>query len=535
MKRILLLPIIAALVIPFGCTKDFQRINTSPTAASPASFDANYFLSNAQNTYKEGIAGYQGPILFQAGWSQIIASTSSGSANYYSNADKYVPSSNTNSYLASSWTNCFRSASLATQIIKDYGTNATQVNAVSAAYVMRALAISYAADVYGDLPYSEAFQAELGITQPKYDKQQAVLVKLLQELETNIPKFDATKPKPTADLFYAGDVAKWKKLGYSVMLRIAMRMTKADVATAKTYAEKAYAGGTMAATTDDCILVGNNANGYSSPNGRALLVTDDLYQVRWSKKLMDYLQSTADPRIAAVAEVPVPGIAGNTATTAGDNTAANQLGMPNGYDLNGGATDISLAPGYPGSNGAGADACKIGKYSRPRASVYDNRDAPVFIMSYAESELLLAEASSRGWSTGSAATHYANGVTAGIVSVGTFGAAASAIATPAAAAAYATANPLTAVAANQLQQINEQYWATTGLLMNFAESWSNWRRSGFPVLTAVNYTGNFSGGTIPRRQLYPTGEVAVNPTNYAAGVASLGGTDSWTARVWWDK
>jgi len=291
----------------------------------------------------------------------------------------------------------------------------------------------------------------------------------------------------------------------------------------------------MAATTDDCILLGNNANGYSSPNGRALLVTDDLYQVRWSKKLMDYLQATADPRIAAVAEIPVPGIAGNTATTAGDNTAANQLGMPNGYDLNGGATDISAAPGYPGTNGAGADACKIGKYSRPRASVYDNRDAPVFIMSYAESELLLAEASSRGWSTGSAATHYANGVTAGIVSVGTFSATASAIATPAAAAAYATANPLTAVAANQLQQINEQIWATTGLLMNFGESWSNWRRSGFPVLTAVNYTGNFSGGTIPRRQLYPTGEVAVNPTNYAAGVASLGGTDSWTARVWWDK
>lgn len=57
MKRILLLPIIAAFAIPLSCTKDFERINTNPTAASPASFDANYFLSNAQNTYKEGIAG----------------------------------------------------------------------------------------------------------------------------------------------------------------------------------------------------------------------------------------------------------------------------------------------------------------------------------------------------------------------------------------------------------------------------------------------------------------------------------------------
>ena len=535
MKRILLLPIIAAFAIPLSCTKDFERINTNPTAASPASFDANYFLSNAQNTYKEGIAGYAGPILFQSGWAQVMSSTSSGSANYYSNMDKYVPSSNTNSYLASSWSNCFRAAGLAQQVIKDYGTIAERANTVSAAVIVKVLARSYAADVYGDLPYTEAFQGETGISQPVYDKQEIALKKMLTDLETALSKFDAAKSKPTADLFYAGDVAKWKKLGYSVMLRIAMRFTKRDAAFAKAWAEKAYAGGTLSAVTDDCFLKGDDANGYSSPNGRALLVTDDLYQVRWSKKLMDYLKSTNDPRIPAIAEVPLDGISNNTKVIAGDNTLANQLGMPSGYDLNGGATDISKSPGYPGGPGVGGDLTPIGKYSRPKASVYDSRNAITFIMTYAESELLLAEAAARGWSVGpNAATHYANGVKAGMLSLGTFSPMAAV--TTGAADAYIAANPLNVSSSTaSIQQINEQYWATTGTLMNFGESWSNWRRSGYPVLTPVNYTGNFSGGAIPRRQLYPTNEVAVNPTNYAAGVASLSGGDTWVSRVWWDN
>lgn len=96
-----------------GCTKDFERINTDPTKATPAVFDPNYFLSNSEWTYVDGTMGYNGPMLFQSGWSQVIASTSSAAANYYSNADKYVPSGSTSDYMGRSWNICYRSASLA--------------------------------------------------------------------------------------------------------------------------------------------------------------------------------------------------------------------------------------------------------------------------------------------------------------------------------------------------------------------------------------------------------------------------------------
>jgi len=537
MKRILL-PITAAIVILSGCTKNFEALNTNPLAASPASFDANFFLSNAQNTYKEGIGGYAGPILFQSGWVQIFSSTTSGAANYYSAMDKYVPPSNTNAYTANSWNNCFRAASLAQQIVKDYGKNPDQVNVVSAAIVMKALSLQYATDVYGDLPYTEALQGETGISQPKYDKQEAVMKGLLTELDGALTKFDASKLRPSADLFYGGDVAKWRRLGYSVMLRIAMRFTKRDAAFAKTWAEKAFAGGVITSSADDAFMRGNIANGFTNPNARALDIPADFYSVRWSKTFIDYLRSTNDPRLGVVAEVPPPGLAGNTTFgLVGNNMPANQLGQPNGFDLNGGATDITRSPGYPGGTGTGGDLSPIGRYSRPRTSVYTpNRDVAFFIMTAAETSLLLAEAAARGWSVGgNAATHYANGVRAGMESLGTFSS--TGVVPTAAINAYITANPLNVSSqAASIRQISEQFWATTGMLMSFTESWNNWRRTGFPVLTPVVYAGNFSGGTIPRRQIYPTNEASVNDANYKIGVGGLTpATDTWSSRVWWDN
>ena len=537
MKKILLYTGMAVFILQTGCTKKFEEINTDPTQSSPANFDANYFLSSSQDSYREGISGYNGPILFQSGWVQLFASTTSGAANYYTNMDKYAPSGNTSNYAERSWSTNFRSAGLANEIIKNLSSDPDKVNVVSAATVMKVLSLHYVTDLYGDIPYSQALQGAEGVTQPVYDNQQAVYTAMFTELDAALSKFDATKAKPTADLFpYAGDVAKWKKFGYSLMLRMAMRLTKADAALAKTWAEKAFAGGTFAGVADDAFIKGDNANGYSNANARALITAADYYQVRWSKTLIDFLKAKNDPRVSAIAEVPQAGLAANQNNAlAGDNTFANQLGLPNGWDLNGGATDISNSPGYPGGTGAGADLTPIGKYSRPRTSVYTDFNAPIFIITYAETELLLAEAAARGWSVGaSAATHYANGLSAALQSLTWLSA--NAVISPATANAFAAANPLdVSSTAASLKMINEQYWATTGVLMNYVEAWNNWKRSGYPVLTPVNYVGNFSNGNIPRRQPYPSSEAANNGANYAAAVAGLAGGDKWESKIWWDK
>jgi hypothetical protein len=538
MKKLLINICFASSLLMAGCTKDFDSINIDPTKASPASFDANYFLSTSQWTYVDGIMGYNGSILFQSGWSQVISSTSSGGANYYSNADKYAPSSNTNDYAGRAWERGFRSAGFASEILKITEGDAALVNLHSTAMIMKILAMQYVTDIYGDIPYSQAFKGSEGVSLPVYDKQQDVYNSMLTELEAAILKFDATKAIPSADIFnYKGNVAQWKKFGYSLMLRIAMRMTKVDAAKAKLYAEKAATGGTFAGIADNAYVLPNNANGYTNQNSRALRTVEDFYSVRWSKKLIDYLSANNDPRLGIIAEVPQAGLAANNNIgLAGDNNPAVQLGQPVGYDLNGGATDITKAPGYPGGTGTAADATPIGKYSRPRSSVYLDFNTPVFVLTYAETELLLAEAAARGWSVGStAAAHYKNGVSAALQTLATFNAATATI-SAATADAYATAHPLdVSTLSNSLKMINEQYWVTTGSLMNFTEAWNNWKRSGYPELTPVNYTGNFSTGLIPRRQPYPTSEATTNAANYKLAVNGLTGGDNWVARTWWDK
>lgn len=518
-----------------SCTKDFEEINTDPTQYSPANFDANYFLSSSQRNYEETITGYSGPILFQSGWAQVFA-MATVNGDYYTNADKYVESSNTNSYVQSSWNNGYRAAALANEILINKGDDANFVNLNAMATIMKVLSIQYITDTYGDAPYSQALQVRDGVTLPVYDKQQDLYTKALADLDAALTKMDPAKAKATADISsLGGDVAKWKRFGYSLMLRMAMRLTKRDAALAKTWAEKAFTGGTLQAA-DDVYFKTDNANGYANSNINAWLVTTDFYQVRWNKTLIDYLKGKNDPRVTVVAEVPAAGFAANAnQTLAGDKTFASQIGQPSGYDLNPGSpSNIANAPGYPGVSGSGADVAAVGKYSRPSIDVYANRNIPVYVLTYAESELLLAEAAVRGWSVGAnAATHYRQGVQGALLALNAFKAGAI---TPAAATTFATTSVLDISSqAASLRMINEQYWATMGTLFNFGEAWNNWKRSGFPILTAVNYASNFGGGGIPRRQPYPSGEATANRANYLAAVGTLSAGDKWNSRVWWDQ
>jgi hypothetical protein len=182
-----------------------------------------------------------------------------------------------------------------------------------------------------------------------------------------------------------------------------------------------------------------------------------------------------------------------------------------------------------------------GKYSRPVTSIYLDRSGTNFILTYAETELLLAEAKTRGWNVGTttAAQHYKNGVVGAIASLAQFNSVAAgdaAIAAAAAAApAFVDANPLSGSTETALEQINTQYWVATGTLFNFIETWCNWRRSGYPVLTPVVYPNGFSNGTIPTRIPYIVSEPSNNGANYAAAVAGISGGDVFTAKVWWDQ
>lgn len=527
MKKGLLYITLGLTLFSSGCTHDFDEINTDPVAVDAARYNANLLLSRAQYQYAN--TGYA-QLLFESMWPQLLAST----YNYYSNGDKYVASSGITGYQNQLWNDDYRAASLAYEMIQ-LANEKQLTNLANVGTIMKVLIMQHITDCYGDVPYSEALQGKTNTFTPAYDTQESIYTSMLSELETAINALDASKDQVTSDLFYGGDIAKWKRFGYSLMLRSAMRLVKVNPTLARQYAEKAAAGGTFEGIGDNAVCPTDNSTGNGNGTSSALLVTEDYREVKWSKPLIDYLKANNDPRLGVAAEVPPAGLkAGTNSSLAGDKTPSAQIGMPNGYDLAGGSTDITKRSDYPGSTGAAGDVYPLGKYSRPTTAVYLGRSAPEFVLTYAETELLLAEAAVRGWTVpGTAAGHYRNAVSAALQSLATFNSAATISA--ATADAYAAAHPLDQSSTTaSLKMINEQYWATDGLLFNFIEAWINWRRSGYPVLNPVNYIGNFTGGTIPRRIAYQSTEASTNPTNYHTAVSRLDKGDTYTSRVWWD-
>ncbi|MNG13228.1 Susd and RagB outer membrane lipoprotein [compost metagenome] len=99
---------------------------------------------------------------------------------------------------------------------------------------------------------------------------------------------------------------------------------------------------------------------------------------------------------------------------------------------------------------------------------------------------------------------------------------------------YLTANPFNTAGSFEakMNQIHTQIYVA--LFVDEQEIYANWRRTGYPVLIPVNFPGNVTNGTIPRRLKYSTSEYSVNSTNLAEAVKRQG-EDTFTTKIWWDK
>ena len=159
--------------------------------------------------------------------------------------------------------------------------------------------------------------------------------------------------------------------------------------------------------------------------------------------------------------------------------------------------------------------------------------SPVFYVTAAQTNLLLAEARFKGWiTTGTAAQYFSDGIKSHMDQMATFDAG-SAIAAGAR-DTYIAANPLTP--GSELQQINTQYWIAS--FLNGPEAFANFRRSGYPALTPNPYgqptNPDVPNGTFIRRLTYPTSELSVNTANVNEAI-SRQGPDKLSTKVWWDK
>ncbi|MGG9961419.1 SusD/RagB family nutrient-binding outer membrane lipoprotein [Ferruginibacter sp. SUN106] len=394
-------------------------------------------------------------------------------------------------------------------------------NLYNMARIFQAFSFMVLTDEYGDIPYTDAgtgYSNQLFL--PKYDAQQSIYPKIIQELTDATAALNAGGTIESSDVLYSGDIAKWKKFGYSLLLRAGMRLSKADAAKAQTTVAAAFAGGVILTNADNA-YIRHDAN-YNQPIG-GTLNGSEAANFYLAKPFVDQLKNTNDPRLSAIAIRYVGATSGNGQTVgAGTTNAAQQIGMPMGKDngtIVAQATADGLASFYDYSQ---ADRRRIVKTT-----------SPVFLVSAAQTNLLLAEARFRGWiAAGTAAQYFSDGIKAHMDQMATYD-----VNSAVAAGArdtYVAANPLGV--GTELNQINTQYWIAS--FLNGPEAFANFRRSGFPLLTPNPYgqpnNPDVPNGTFIRRLTYPTSELSVNTTNVNAAIASQG-PDKLSTKVWWDK
>jgi len=408
----------------------------------------------------------------------------------------------------------------------------TKTNLNAICRIMRVYVFARLTDLYGDIPYTEASQAAFsGLVRPAYDKQEDIYNDFFKELKEAAQQLDAAKDPVPTDLFYSGDIALWKKFANSLRLRCAMRLIKVNPTKAEAEAVSAYEDGVFASNEEMCIMKHENVQSdYADVRGNAASVGINQHEVlpRLSNTLINAMRNTNDPRLAQIAryyiDVPYQPFTRVDITQQVVDVVGYTGVNPTDYvwDDWKPSFDINVP-------GRGAYTVSNNEQKAQLANFLIQNDAPFFHLTYAEVELLLADASLRfGNKFGdNAQIHYERGVRAALEQLALFRG--GPVIPNADITTFVQGVPL--IPGRELEIVNTQLWIA--LFLNGPEAYANWRRTGYPVLPS-SVTGESDITTTPRRFEYPLTEREQNSTNYQAAVQRLSGGDAWNSRVWWD-
>lgn len=493
-----------------GCEKGFDDLNTNKV--DPVSLDPQFVMNKGiiDATYRDNFATLQW-LCYDYGIVQQII-TPFGSSLAGANYNIFNPGVS-----SQVWVNFYQSVlKQVVDVIEKTKGNAQRSNLYNQARIWKCYSFMIVSDTYGDVPYTEASRGYLNeISQPKYDKQEFIYKDILKELDEASAALDAAKATSVADILYGGNIARWKRLGYSLMLRAGMRLCRVDPATARTYVAKAVAGGLMQSNADNSVM--RHTSLYQ--NWVAVhLTAREKANFYIAKPFVDFLKNNNDPRLRVISVRHVGARTGAEQTAARLSTdPAVQIGMPMGYD------DVSIRNTF-----ATFGVASLYDYSQVNLSTILKTDAPEFHVTYAQTQLLLAEAIVRGWVPGNADAAYKAGIRAHMEQMALYDV--SATIPPASIQAYLDANTL--VAGTELEQINNQYWVAS--FINGSETYANFRRSGFPRLTKNPYPGSEIKGNFINRIPYPDSEIITNLGNLNEAVKNQGPNDL-NSKVWWDS
>lgn len=535
------------IVAGTGCSKDKFDINANPDDVTDVSVTPSVLLPGALQATATSIASEW---WFIDWW--MSHGARSGSYQSFNEEETYKF---TNDFHNTIWTGLYANANnYHIMINKAAETGAGIYEAIGR--IMKSHNFQILTDVYGNIPYSEAFQGTAAAT-PKYDKSIDIYKGIFADLDAAITLLNsalATDPAKNpdvtaADIVYGGSTTMWKKFANTLRLRMLVHLYNGT--TTQTVAPGIDVAAQVAKITPDGFLgAGETADlnpGFSGTKPQPyyrFFNTSEAGQgsqrdwARASKYAIEYYTFNRDYRIGSFYRAPV-------AITNTTNSAGAQV-------TNFFSAHLGIVFGTP--SGATAPIGSALSDVRGPGLSPNGANSPAWILTSTESLFLQAEARHRG--------------------ILTSGPTAAALLTAAIRDSYVwlgakrlplrnKANTLDSIVYTPTQSADDyiafnatfpdvDYTAPGGGLFTilsqkwFAlnsiapyEIWTDWRRTGVVYGAAVGFTagptisvdpGTPAGAKIPVRLFYPQNEYNYNAEN----VSGEGTINVTTSRVFWD-
>lgn len=481
---------VCAMLLLGSCKKSFWDINNdpnqptensvSPELATAAQLNASAARNATAYDFLQRYMGY---------WS------ASGS---YSRASVEMSYNITNDFGTGIWNGVYYTVSQYRAI----GKKAEAANMkfyAGIAKIMEAHEMAALVDLYGDVPYTNAFDLT-GNIRPSYDKGEDIYKSLIPLIDAGLASIKAASADiniGTQDIIFKGDKTKWAKFANTLKLRLLIHTSKAGTFNVSQEIAKI--------NTEGSGFLGNGLGAMAQPgytsdkpnpyyNAHLFLVNGneaDNYN-RANVFTLDLMKSLNDPRYTKVYR------------------PAKTTGLYRG-------TIYGADP---------ADANNSDNTSGPGFGPAPTPSSPMWLMSSPEAMFLVAEATARGWITGDAKTAYENAVKESFVFLGLTAADAT---TYLAGSNSRVAWPTTGNMQDQIAVIAwQKYFALTSIQAN--ETFTDWRRLGV-VQPPLSVSPERGSNQIPRRLLYPTTEYSYNADN----VKGVGTVTAYSPKIFWDK
>lgn len=369
-----------------------------------------------------------------------------------------------------------------------------------AAMVFEAWIYSELTNAYGDIPYSEAIKGGETVFTPQYDTQASIYQDLLNKLDEGIENLKGTG-RISGDILYNGDATKWIKFANGLKLRLLMYASnKIDVSAS--FRAVVEQGQLFESNADQAVLTFLSSFPNQFPT--IPLKQGDFDAVAIGKSAVDLMETYKDPRLSRYARP--------------DNLNFEEpefTGVANGV---GGQTGSRLGLAYFDYPG------------HISASELGINYANGIIMTYAEVQFLLAEATAKGWLSSDIESHYKKGIQASHeyyqVNYSPFGW-----------ANFEDYYQNSGVQYASTMDIWEQKWL--GLYFSGLDPYYEVRRwyaevGGWDALPFLNppIGNNSNNYELPMRFLYPGQEQSLNAENYNAANSRYSASKLINGKMW---